>query len=77
MSTKIIQELANISTLRNHLWLLINGPRNLVQRTDVSELSLLIQKLDFKRLDNYRHYHLFNYNVQQIPKHKCGMSIRC
>ena len=51
MSTKIIQELANISTLRNHLWLLINGPRNLVQRTDVSELSLLIQKLDHEVIE--------------------------
>ena len=51
MSTKVIQELANISTLRNHLWFLINGSRNLVQRADVSELNLLIQKLDHEVIE--------------------------
>ncbi len=63
---------------QNVLWILrTNGFDGVISGDNHGIEKILIQKLDFKRLDNYRHYHLFNYNVQQIPKHKCGMSIRC
>lgn len=43
---KTIAEIADLITIRNHLWSALNGPRNLIAKPDVAVVNALAIKLD-------------------------------
>lgn len=43
---KTVEQLASVIAVRNHLFLLLNGARNVVKKNEVATISNLIQKLD-------------------------------